>query len=140
MYDDFGLLRYVLPPKAFESGSTTITSTELAQLCYQYEYDHRKRMIKKVLPGALPVYLVYDERDRLVATQEGPLTPSSSLLPVPLTPSLLPSFSLFPQAFFPDSLFPSSYMSFSLVFLNFYLFIYFFLGSHIFLLFIFFFQ
>ncbi|WP_321515396.1 DUF6443 domain-containing protein [Marinifilum fragile] len=71
VYDDFGLLRYVLPPKAFESGSTTITSTELAQLCYQYEYDHRKRMIKKVLPGALPVYLVYDERDRLVATQDG---------------------------------------------------------------------
>ncbi|WP_321515393.1 DUF6443 domain-containing protein [Marinifilum fragile] len=71
VYDDFGLLRYVLPPKAFESGSTTITSTELAQLCYQYEYDHRKRMIKKILPGALPVYLVYDERDRLVATQDG---------------------------------------------------------------------
>ncbi|NOU62317.1 DUF6443 domain-containing protein [Marinifilum caeruleilacunae] len=73
VYDDFGLLRYVLPPKAFESGSTTVTSTELTQLCYQYEYDHRNRMIKKTLPGAEPVYMLYDSRDRLVMTRDGNL-------------------------------------------------------------------
>ncbi len=71
VYDDFALLRYVLAPKAFESTSTYITSTELSQLCYQYEYDHRNRIVKKILPGALAVYMVYDSRDRLVASQDG---------------------------------------------------------------------
>lgn len=71
VYDDFGLLRYVLPPKAFEVGPTSITSSELTQLCYQYKYDGRKRMTHKKLPGADWVYMVYDKRDRLVATQDG---------------------------------------------------------------------
>ncbi len=73
VYDDFGLLRYVLSPKAFEVGTTSVTSTELTQLCYQYEYDGRKRMVKKQLPGAQAVYLLYDNRDRLVMTRDGEL-------------------------------------------------------------------
>ncbi|PXX94794.1 hypothetical protein DF185_22895, partial [Marinifilum breve] len=131
VYDDYGLLRYVLPPKAVETylngGSTAYTSTsgykviesneslsaaetdadkyfvkqnasltlkpgyhfkasstqsllikseqvnmdEFNELIYVYKYDGRKRMIEKKLPGALPVYMVYDNRDRLVATQDG---------------------------------------------------------------------
>ncbi|WP_321308614.1 DUF6443 domain-containing protein [Marinifilum fragile] len=71
VYDDFGLLRYVLPPKAFEDGNNIISSTELTELCYQYKYDHRKRMTHKKLPGAEWVYMVYDVRDRLVLTQDG---------------------------------------------------------------------
>ncbi len=63
VYDDFGLLRCVVPPKA--------TSPSDTELCYYYQYDGRKRMIVKDLPGAAPVYLVYDNRDRLVMTQDG---------------------------------------------------------------------
>ena len=69
VYDEFDQLRYVFPPKATEDGS--VTSTELSELCYQYKYDGLKRMIEKKLPGAAWTYMVYDKRDRLVATQDG---------------------------------------------------------------------
>lgn len=45
LYDDYGNLRYVLPPAA--EGATDATT--LAQLCYQYDYDHRNRLISKQL-------------------------------------------------------------------------------------------
>ena len=77
VYDDYGLLRYVLPPKAVELlDTTTVFDTSHAvikNLCYYYEYDARKRMSLKKLPGAEPVYMVYDNRDRLVLTQDGNL-------------------------------------------------------------------
>jgi RHS repeat-associated protein len=38
---------------------------------FQYKYDARKRMIGKKVPGADWVYMVYDDRDRLVLTQDG---------------------------------------------------------------------
>ncbi len=44
---------------------------------FQYQYDARKRMIKKKVPGAEWVYMVYDERDRLVFTQDGEQRKSS---------------------------------------------------------------
>ena len=71
VYDDYGLLRYVLPPQAFADGNSIISSDELTGLCYQYKYDSRKRMTHKKLPGAQEVRMVYDKRDRLVATQDG---------------------------------------------------------------------
>ena len=71
VYDDFGLLRFVLSPEALESG--TITETVLEGLCYQYKYDERKRLIEKRLPGAGWVYMIYDSKDRLVLTQDAKL-------------------------------------------------------------------
>lgn len=71
VYDDFGLLRFVLPPKAADDGS--VTSTELDQLCYQYKYDERNRLIEKKLPGAGWEYLIYDLKDRLVLSQDAKL-------------------------------------------------------------------
>jgi RHS repeat-associated protein len=69
VYDDFDLLRFVLTPKAMEKA--TVTQGTLDTLCYQYKYDGRKRMTGKRLPGADWVYMVYDKRDRLVASQDG---------------------------------------------------------------------
>jgi RHS repeat-associated protein len=63
IYDDFGLLRCVVPPLA--------NGTVDDKLCYFYRYDHRKRMIEKKIPGADPILMVYDSRDRLVLTQDG---------------------------------------------------------------------
>ncbi|HEY8935920.1 MAG TPA: hypothetical protein VIM65_11895, partial [Cyclobacteriaceae bacterium] len=38
---------------------------------YQYKYDSLNRMIAKKVPGAAWVYMVYDQRDRLVMIQDG---------------------------------------------------------------------
>jgi len=69
VYDDFELLRVVIPPLANGDGGNV--TAVLNDLCYQYTYDARKRMTVKKLPGVDAVYLVYDQRDRLVATQDG---------------------------------------------------------------------
>jgi len=82
VYDYFGLLCYVISPKATkELISTTGSDTPninlsyndniIKELCYCYSYDEHKRMIFKQLPGTKPVYMVYDKYDRLVMTQDG---------------------------------------------------------------------
>ena len=79
VFDDYGSLRYTLPPKAVEILSKTPASVIdtsnaiIKNLCYYYQYDYRRRMIIKKIPGADPVYMVYDKRDRLVLTQDGNL-------------------------------------------------------------------
>ena len=84
VYDDFGLLRYVLSPKASESmtGTTPTSYTFIDPivkgLCYYYQYDARKRMVIKQLPGAEKVCMVYDARDRLVLVQDGKTRTESS--------------------------------------------------------------
>jgi len=72
VYNDLGLLCCVLPPKA-TADDGSLTSTELDQLCYQYIYDERNRLIEKKLPGAGWEYLIYDSKDRLVLSQDAKL-------------------------------------------------------------------
>ena len=64
VYDVYGNLNYVLPPKA-EGGTS---QTVLDELCYQYQYDYRNRLVAKKLPGKQWEYMVYDKLDRVVAT------------------------------------------------------------------------
>ncbi|MEO7049104.1 MAG: DUF6443 domain-containing protein [Ferruginibacter sp.] len=74
IYDDLGNLRSVIQPKGVELISPTWVLTDatiLAEQCFRYAYDTRNRMIMKQVPGAAPVYMVYDQRDRLVMTQDG---------------------------------------------------------------------
>jgi hypothetical protein len=74
VYDDLGLLRFVIPPKAVNaaiSNSWELANDVVAELCFRYEYDSRSRMTGKKVPGAAWVYMVYDMRDRLVFTQDG---------------------------------------------------------------------
>ncbi len=60
VYDDFGQLRFVIPPKAVKKLSTLSTPWDLTynngetinELCFRYEYDARQRMIAKKVPGA----------------------------------------------------------------------------------------
>ncbi|MEQ9120845.1 DUF6443 domain-containing protein [Fulvivirga sp.] len=72
-YDDYGNLRFVLPPEAInEIGSSTSVSQDLLdRWAFQYRYDGRRRMVMKKVPGADSVLMVYDKRDRLVLTQDG---------------------------------------------------------------------
>jgi RHS repeat-associated protein len=78
VYDDFNLLRVVIPPKA--SDDKAVSANELDSLCYRYRYDNRKLLVMKKLPGADSILMVYDARDRLVLTQDGILRPSSKWL------------------------------------------------------------
>ena len=69
MYDDYGNLTYVLPPKS-EPTSAMPDATELSELCYQYKYDDRNRLVEKKIPGKGWEYIVYDKLDRPVLTQD----------------------------------------------------------------------
>lgn len=120
VYDDYGMLRWVLPPKfnaesssasmsdaaikvtsatdltgvnsssyvvmgagslslkpgfvgvaGFSASTIGYTQTTLDALAFYYEYDNDGRLIKKKAPGMAPIYYAYDERDRLVAVQDG---------------------------------------------------------------------
>ena len=115
VYDDYGNLTYVIPPKAADLiGTTTNTTVNLTttavvlpgntlnltasnsitllpgfhaqagstfsavisdgtsgildQLCYQYKYNNRNRLVEKKLPGKQWEFIVYDKLDRPVAT------------------------------------------------------------------------
>ncbi|WP_083629445.1 DUF6443 domain-containing protein [Tenacibaculum agarivorans] len=72
VYDDFGNLTYVIPPKA-EGTISKPSSTKLNELCYQYVYDYRNRLIEKKIPGKGWEYIVYDKLDRPVLTQDANL-------------------------------------------------------------------
>jgi RHS repeat-associated protein len=87
VYDDFGLLRFVLSPESYSylpAGDATqtfpLTTDWIKQLCYYYKYDDRKRMAIKKLPGADEVYLVYNIRDQLVLSQDGVLRENNDWL------------------------------------------------------------
>jgi RHS repeat-associated protein len=70
VYDDFGNLCYVLPPKAEPDGGS-ISATTLNILCYQYRYDERNRLVEKRIPGKEWEYIIYNKLDQIVATQDG---------------------------------------------------------------------
>lgn len=69
VYDIYGNLTYVLPPKA----DAVIDATVLKNLCYQYKYDSRNRLVERKLPGKEWEYIVYDKLDRPVLTQDANL-------------------------------------------------------------------
>ena len=71
VYDDYGNLSYVLPPLV--NTSDGISSTELTELSYQYQYDHRNRLVQKKIPGKAWEYIIYDKLDRPVLTQDAHL-------------------------------------------------------------------
>src|SRR5690606_37454111 len=81
VYDHAGNLVTVLPPVAVEQlnaspseyfGKATVDQESfLKRWAFRYSYDERKRIVKKQVPGAEPLFLVYDHLDRLVLTQDG---------------------------------------------------------------------
>ncbi|AXP80303.1 RHS Repeat protein [Mariniflexile rhizosphaerae] len=81
VYDEFGNLTYVLPPKA-EAGTATLATinSKLNDLCYQYKYDYRNRLIEKRIPGKGWEYIVYDKLDRPVLTQDANLRANNKWL------------------------------------------------------------
>jgi RHS repeat-associated protein len=79
LYDELNQLRVVIQPVGVEymrstnwPASSTI-STIKAEQCFRYEYDASRRITMKQVPGTSVVYMVYDNWDRLVLTQDGNL-------------------------------------------------------------------
>ena len=68
VYDDYGNLSFVLPPKVDVSDG--VSPIELSELCYQYTYDHRNRLVVKKLPGKEEEYIVYNKLDQPIMTQD----------------------------------------------------------------------
>jgi RHS repeat-associated protein len=78
VYDDFGLLRYEIQPEGVKwlyanswNFAAANGSTVLAEQVFQYNYDDKGRIIWKKTPGAAPLNMVYDSRDRIVFMQDG---------------------------------------------------------------------
>ncbi len=69
VYDDFGNLTYVIPPKV--NTADGVDQTERDELCYQYVYDYRNRLVEKKIPGKDPEYIVYNALDQPIMTQDG---------------------------------------------------------------------
>ncbi|GEJ43440.1 MULTISPECIES: DUF6443 domain-containing protein [unclassified Chryseobacterium] len=67
VYNEYDQLAFVLPQKALFQ---PLTDTLLNDLCYQYRYDGRGRLVEKKLPGKGWEYMVYDKADRLVMAQD----------------------------------------------------------------------
>lgn len=71
VYDDFGNLTYVLPPKMDATSATLATlEGQLDELGYQYVYDYRNRLVEKKIPGKGWEYVVYNKLDQPIMTQD----------------------------------------------------------------------
>ncbi|GAA3950345.1 hypothetical protein GO495_23095 [Chitinophaga oryziterrae] len=83
VYDDFGNIRYVIPPLAtkdwwsktvWDFGSTDVTKAALKALAFKYYYDAKGRIINMEKAGIDNTYsFVYDNRNRLVLVQDATL-------------------------------------------------------------------
>ncbi len=76
IYDEKNNQRFILTPKAVRLiKNTWVISQQVAdELCFQYQYDARNRVISNKTPGTLwPTEIVYDKRDRQVFQRDGNL-------------------------------------------------------------------
>ncbi|MCD0479264.1 RHS repeat-associated core domain-containing protein [Chryseobacterium sp. LC2016-29] len=78
VYNDYDQLAFVIPPLAVTAN--TVDPTTLNNLCYQYKYDARNRLVEKRLPGKGWEYMVYDKADRLIFTQDAVMHPTGKWL------------------------------------------------------------
>jgi len=72
VYDTLQNLRFIIQPQAVATinGSWSISTTIANELCYRYEYDGRRRLAIKKVPGAGQVWYVDDARDRIAMMQD----------------------------------------------------------------------
>lgn len=72
VYDDFGNLRCVVPPFPGAPSVVTLNETDdlVKKYCYVYHYDEQNRLVEKRLPGKDWEYIVYNELNQVVLTQD----------------------------------------------------------------------
>lgn len=80
VYDDFGLLRLILPPKFIQQLTLNPSSSKwnlvfqsgsFYDLYFIFEYDQLGRKVFEKVPGKEAIEMVYDNRDRVVFTSDG---------------------------------------------------------------------
>lgn len=82
VYDEMGLLRTVIPPKASEILCSSAANWNMGfqntfeNLCFSYYYDDWGRAIMKRIPGKGKSYIAYDQLGRVVMTQDPKLRAS----------------------------------------------------------------
>lgn len=96
VYDDFDNLRYVITPKAvskMDNDNNWVIDTDTKKgLCFYQEYDKKGRVIVKHSPDLGEIWMVYDNRNRLVFSQDENQRQRSGLVPAK---AVQWSFSLF---------------------------------------------
>jgi RHS repeat-associated protein len=72
VYDTLQNLRVIIQPQAVAliNGSWTISQSMANELCFRYEYDGRRRLAIRKVPGAGQAWMVYDARDRIAMKQD----------------------------------------------------------------------
>ena len=78
IYNEYGQLAFVVPPKAAVlakalTTGTTISDPVLNDLCYQYRYDGKGRLVEKKLPGKGWEEMVYNKADLLILSRDARL-------------------------------------------------------------------
>ncbi|MEP2025838.1 DUF6443 domain-containing protein, partial [Reichenbachiella sp.] len=72
IYDDFGRVKYVVPPLALKKmdDANSYTISSVAELIFSFTYDKWGRLIEKQVPGTTaPEAYVYNTRDELILYQ-----------------------------------------------------------------------
>ncbi|HCN48622.1 MAG TPA: sugar-binding protein [Chryseobacterium sp.] len=67
-YNEYDQLAFIIPPLI--STWDILEQSTQDNLCYQYRYDNKGRLVEKKLPGKGWEYMVYDKQDRLVLSQD----------------------------------------------------------------------
>ena len=77
IYDQLGRLKYIVPPKAMKvlgtAASLNVKIAAVNELIHIFNYDRLGRLVEKKVPSAAWQYIVYDQFDRPVLTQDGNL-------------------------------------------------------------------
>lgn len=81
VYNEYNQLVFVITPMASKELkkipnqiiASPAGNSIIKELCYQYRYDNKERLVEKKLPGKGWEYLVYDKQDRLIMTQDANL-------------------------------------------------------------------
>lgn len=79
VYDIYGNLTFVLPPKS-DAHTAIPDTTELSELCYQYRYDDLNRLVEKKVPGKDWEYIVYNKLDQPILTRDANLSAQTKWL------------------------------------------------------------
>src|ERR1035437_5204956 len=79
VYNDLCQLAYVIPPKATVN-TYTEGNTDFNELLYAYKYDKRGRVSEKHIPGAGWTYMVYNDMDQVILSQDANQKAGTSII------------------------------------------------------------